>query len=158
MAASALVNERAVIANLADQLWNDVNPTLNNGGEPFMDPADAGYLPFILFDAGNPTVDGVQAFNANDNIVSPAEGALWNAMMFAEDLYDNNDGSFGVHNPFYYEALIGGQHRGGRRGIWRLPAGAAQPDGQGADGQGAEPQGDPVHIWTIEAERRTLSA
>ena len=106
VAASALVNERAVIANLADQLWNDVNPTLNSGGEPYMDAADAGYLPYILFDAGNPTVDGVQAFNANDNIVSPAEGALWNAMMFAEDLYDHNDGSYGVHNPFYYEALM----------------------------------------------------
>ncbi len=48
----------------------------------------------------------MQAFNANDNIVSPAEGALFNAMMFAEDLYGHNDGSYGVHNPFYYEALL----------------------------------------------------
>jgi hypothetical protein len=27
-------------------------------------------------------------------------------MMLAEDLYDHNDGSHGVHNPFYYEALL----------------------------------------------------
>jgi predicted CXXCH cytochrome family protein len=109
VAASALVNERALVANLADQLWNDLNPTLNTGGEPYMDAADDGYLPDLLFrgvGGNNPIVDGVQAFNASDNIVSPAEGALWNAMMFAEDLYDHNDGSFGVHNPFYYEALL----------------------------------------------------
>ena len=27
-------------------------------------------------------------------------------MMFAENLYGHNDGSYGVHNPFYYEALM----------------------------------------------------
>lgn len=106
VAASALVNERAAVANLADQLWNDVDPTVNTGGEPYMNDLDAGYLPEILFAGGNPTVDGVQAFNPNDNIVSPAEGALFNAMMFAEDLYGHNDGSYGVHNPFFYEALL----------------------------------------------------
>ena len=54
MAASALVNEKAVVANLADQLWNDVDPTLNSGGEPYMNEPDAGYLPYLLFTAGNP--------------------------------------------------------------------------------------------------------
>jgi len=106
VAASALVAERSTVANLVNQLWNDLNPTLNTGGEPYMDAADAGDLVYLLFTAGNPTVDGVQAFNANDNTVSPAEGALFNLLMLAENLYDHNDGSYGVHNPFYYEALL----------------------------------------------------
>jgi predicted CXXCH cytochrome family protein len=106
VASSALVNQRANTVFLADQLWDDVDPTLINGGEPYMYAGDTGDLVYLLFTAGNPTVDGVQAFNANDNTVSPAEGALFNAMMLAEDLYDHNDGSYGVHNPFYYEALL----------------------------------------------------
>ena len=106
VAASALVAEQAAVANLANQLWNDQNPTLNSGGEPYMDAADAGDLVYLLFTAGNPTVNGVQAFDANDNTVSPAEGALFNALMLADNLYDHNDGSHGVHNPFYYEALL----------------------------------------------------
>jgi predicted CXXCH cytochrome family protein len=106
VAASALVNERSTIANLANQLWNDLDPTLNTGGEPYISAGDAGDLAYLLNAGGNPTVSGVQAFNANDNVVSPAEGALFNVMMFAENLYDHNDGSYGVHNPFYYEALL----------------------------------------------------
>jgi len=107
VAASALVSRRQLTATMANQLWNDLNPTLNTGGEPYMDPADAGDLVYLLFNASNPTVDGVQAFNATDNIVSPAEGALFNVMMFAENLYGHHDGSYGVHNPFYYQALLG---------------------------------------------------
>ncbi|MEZ4412170.1 MAG: cytochrome c3 family protein [Gemmatimonadales bacterium] len=106
VAASALVSDSTLIAGLANQLWNDLNPTLNSGGEPYMDPADAGDLVYLLFTAGNPTVDGVQAFDPNDNIVSPAEGALFNAMMLADNLYGHKDGSYGVHNPFYYQALL----------------------------------------------------
>ncbi len=107
VAASALVNQRSLIASLADQLWNDLNPTLNSGGEPYMDAADAGDLVYLLFTAGNPTVNGVQAFDPDDNTVSPAGGRpIQRPMMLAEDLYDHNDGSYGVHNPFYYEALL----------------------------------------------------
>lgn len=104
VASSALVSRRALTASLADQLWEDLNPTLNSGGEPYMDPGDAGSLVTVL--AANPTVAGVQAFNSTDNTVSPAEGALFNVMMFAEDLYSHRDGSYGVHNPFYYQALL----------------------------------------------------
>ncbi|HOX20166.1 MAG TPA: cytochrome c3 family protein [Gemmatimonadales bacterium] len=106
VAASALSNERTTVQNLVNQLWNDVNPTLNNGAEPYMDAGDSGDLVYLLFTAGNPTVNGTQAFNGTDSKVSPAEGALYNAMMLAEDLYGHNDGSFGVHNPFFYEALL----------------------------------------------------
>jgi len=106
VASSALINERQLVATLANQLWNDVNPTLNNGAEPYMDAGDAGDLVYLLFTAGNPTVNGTQAFNAADNKVSVAEGALWNVMMLAENLYSHKDGSKGVHNPFFYEALL----------------------------------------------------
>ena len=51
-------------------------------------------------------MNGTQAFNGTDSKVSPAEGALYNAMMLAENLYGHKDGSYGVHNPFYYEALL----------------------------------------------------
>jgi len=104
VAVSLFLNQRQNIQNLVDQLWTD-DGVENTGGEPYMDIAtDSGDLVTIL--AANPTVDGVQAFNATDATVSPAEGALWNAMMLAEDLYDHNDGSKGVHNPFFYEALL----------------------------------------------------
>ena len=104
VAVSLFLNQRQNVQNLVDQLWTD-DGTLNTGGEPYMDPAtDTGDLVTVL--AANPTVDGIQAFNANDTTVSPAEGALWNAMMLAEHLYDHNDGSKGVHNPFFYEALL----------------------------------------------------
>ena len=110
VASSALVAERAQIQTLTNQLWNDVNPTKNTGGEPYMDALDTGYLPKLLFGLGannNPTgTDGFKAFLGTDAHVSPAEGALFNAMMLAENLYGHKDGSYGVHNPFYYEALL----------------------------------------------------
>jgi len=106
VAATALTNERSTIKSFVDQLWNDLDPTVNTGGYPYMNTGDSGDLVYLLFTAGNPTVNGVQAFNASDNTVSPAEGALFNALMLAENLYDHNDGSYGVHNPFYYEALL----------------------------------------------------
>ena len=106
VAASALSNERTTVQNLVNQLWNDVNPALNNSGEPYMDAGDSGDLVYLKFTALNPTVGGTQAFNGTDAKVSPAEGALYNALMLAENLYGHNDGSYGVHNPFFYEALL----------------------------------------------------
>lgn len=106
VASSALIAERAAVANLANQLWNDLDPTVNTGGVPYMSAGDAGDLVTLALTAPSPVVNGVAAFNPNDNIVSPAEGALFNVMMLAENLYDHNDGSYGVHNPFFYEALL----------------------------------------------------
>jgi predicted CXXCH cytochrome family protein len=110
VASSALISERQQIATLANILWTDNNPAVNTGGEPYMDAADAGYLPKLLFVSGNPLGTGAeatyQAFLGTDNHVSPAEGALFNVMMLAENLYGHKDGSYGAHNPFYYEALL----------------------------------------------------
>jgi len=110
VASSALLNERSTIQALANQLWKDVDSTKNNGAEPYMNSTDTGYLPKLLFGLGannNPNgTDGFKAFLGTDNHVSPAEGALFNVMMMAENLYSHKDGSYGVHNPFYYEALL----------------------------------------------------
>ena len=88
-------NERNTVRGLVRQLWYDVN------GNKVLDafPTDSGYLPQVY--ASTPS-----AFNGT-NGVSTAEGALFNATMFAEvTQYDHADGSYGVHNPLYYEALL----------------------------------------------------
>jgi predicted CXXCH cytochrome family protein len=106
-ASSALVSERQQVATLVNLLWKDIDKTKNNGGEPFMNSTDQGYLPKLLFVAGNPNgTDGFKAFLGTDAHVSPAEGALFNIMMMGDSLYGHNDGSYGAHNPFYYEALL----------------------------------------------------
>ncbi len=107
VAQSLFTNERQTIKNLVDQLWTD-DGALNSGGEPYTDPAtDTGLLATLV--QSNPTdpVTGKLAFDATDNYISPAEGALFNAMMLGENLSGHRDGSFGVHNPFYAEALLG---------------------------------------------------
>lgn len=107
VAQSLFTNERQTIANLVNQLWTDDGVISPTTGEPYIDPAtDTGLLPTLV--ASNPTdpVTGKKAFDGTDNYISPAEGALFNAMMLSENLYSHKDGSFGVHNPFYYEALL----------------------------------------------------
>jgi predicted CXXCH cytochrome family protein len=95
VAANFFNNERNTVKGLVDQLWTDVN------GNKTLDafPTDSGYLAQVY--ASTP------GEFSNANGVSVAEGALFNATMFAEKtLYDHSDGSYGVHNPFYYEALL----------------------------------------------------
>ena len=95
VAANFFNNERTAVRGLTDQLWQDVN------GNKVLDafPTDSGYLPQLY--ATTPSV-----FNGGDG-VSVAEGALFNWQMFTEQThYDHADGSYGVHNPFYYEALL----------------------------------------------------
>lgn len=114
-AATIFANQRNNIRILVEELWTD-DGGLNSGGEPYMSPAtDAGLLPFILQNnlddpVCTKTVGGVtsasKAFDNTDNCITAAEGALWNALMLAENLYSHNDGSKGVHNPFFYEALL----------------------------------------------------
>ncbi len=127
VAVSLFTNERQTIKNLVETLWKD-DGVLNSGGEPYISPAtDTGLLPFIL----NANLDdpvckkngvATKAFDATDNCISAAEGALWNAMMLAENLYDHNDGSKGVHNPFYYEALLAASIQNVRASYPGLPA------------------------------------
>lgn len=101
-AAQLLVNERATIATLAAQLWSD------NNGNGYLDPAptDQGYLAQVL--ANNPT-----EFQ-DSTVLTTAEKAFYNTVLFSEIPYLNasgssqthEEGSHGVHNPFYYEAIL----------------------------------------------------
>ena len=87
--------KRVTVRNLIRQLWYDVD------GDRVLDafPTDSGYLPKVY--ANTPA-----EFN-NTNALTTAEGALFNTMMLAEKTqYDHADGSYGVHNPFFYDALL----------------------------------------------------
>jgi len=101
VASTALVNQMGTIQDLIDIIWinNDGNDPFDaNADWPKVSAGDGGYLGEIF--AADPT-----QFTAGAPLTA-AEGAKFNAMMLAEDLYDHNDGSHGVHNPFYYEALL----------------------------------------------------
>lgn len=101
VASTALINQMGTIQDLVDIIWinNDGNaPDDPSADWPKVSAGDGGYLGEIF--ATDPT-----QFTAGAPL-TPAEGAKFNAMMLAEDLYDHNDGSHGVHNPFYYEALL----------------------------------------------------
>jgi predicted CXXCH cytochrome family protein len=96
--------QRQNVQNLIDVIWinNDGN---GSSGSPMVSTDDDGYLGQI-FDT-DPTQFRKEAGTLEDPyVLTPAEGALFNAQMLAEDLYGHNDGSKGVHNPFYYEALL----------------------------------------------------
>lgn len=101
-AAQLLNTERATIATLAAQLWAD------NNGNGYLDPAptDEGYLAQVL--ANNP------GEFADSTVSTTAEKAFYNTILFSEIPYLNAagssqrhlEGSHGVHNPFYYEAML----------------------------------------------------
>jgi predicted CXXCH cytochrome family protein len=93
-AQSAFQVERGRIAQLADEIWIDVN----GNGKVDAFPTDSGYLAKVKQNA--PT-----EFNS-DSVISPAEGALFNVRMVGEGRDGNADKSFGVHNPFLAEALL----------------------------------------------------
>jgi predicted CXXCH cytochrome family protein len=89
-------SSRSDVQALVDVLWDDLNSNATLDAAP----TDAGYLPTIY--ATTPT-----QFVGTDNTLTVAEGVLFNVMMLAESLYvGHNDGSKGVHNPFFYEALL----------------------------------------------------
>ncbi len=84
-AANALSASRTVLKALVDQLWVDVD------GDKKVDSAtDGGYLSLV------PKAE----ITANDNFISVAEGAWFNAQLWGEGLTSHPDNSFGTHNPF----------------------------------------------------------
>ena len=95
VAANFFNNERATVKALTDQLWIDVN----HNGTLDAFPTDSGYVAQVY--ATTPT-----QFNGANGLTT-AEGALFNVQMFMEQsVYSHSDGSYGVHNPFFYEALL----------------------------------------------------
>lgn len=117
VARTLFLNEKQTVQVLIDNLWKD-DGTVTAGAEgwKYMDannPNDTGLLPYILKNIPAEPATGCKKagvpskpFDGSDNCISVAEGALWNAMMLSKDLYAQNDGSFGTHNPFFYEALL----------------------------------------------------
>jgi predicted CXXCH cytochrome family protein len=95
IAEGVLASGRNTLRLLANTVWRDVNG--NQTIDAF--PTDSGYLPKVK--QNQPT-----AFTYTDSIITPAEGAEFNARTVAEGLYGNGDKSLGVHNPFLARALL----------------------------------------------------
>jgi hypothetical protein len=80
---------------LADQIWLNSN----NDGTLQAAPTDGGILATL-----KATRPG--EWSTSDNVVSPAEGAEFNARLCGEYNQANADNSKGIHNPFLCEALL----------------------------------------------------
>jgi len=95
IAQTVFTSGRSTLKNLVDVVWVDLD------GDESIDayPVDTGYLAKVKLN--QPT-----AFAYTDSIITPAEGAEFNARTVGEGLYANGDKSLGVHNPFLARALI----------------------------------------------------
>jgi predicted CXXCH cytochrome family protein len=94
VAASAFNTIRGRMKFYVDQLW------INSDGDNTLDPSptDAGLLASLK--ASRP------AEWTNATVLSPAEGAEFNARLCGETGQSNTDNSKGIHNPFLCEALL----------------------------------------------------
>ena len=104
--AFSVVRQR--INNFLDELWLDTD------GDRVLEPSDGGVLPQVVAQGD------IAALDVRDQLVSVAEGALWNAQLaFTDDRPQFGDGTVfgivftahqgsggGVHNPFLLEALL----------------------------------------------------
>jgi predicted CXXCH cytochrome family protein len=105
-AENAFASQRAAVGALADALWKDTD-----GDQVLYDTIPGGK--FKGFDAGDTglltqldSAHADTAFNYKDNVVSVAEGVLFNVRLLGENRYANGDGSLGVHNPLLYQQLL----------------------------------------------------
>ena len=78
-----------------DQLWINTNAN----GSIDAAPTDGGLLATL-----KATKPG--EWKSGDGVLSPAEGAEYNARLCGEIGQDNSDNSKGIHNPFLCEALL----------------------------------------------------
>jgi hypothetical protein len=95
VALSAFNTVRNRMKFLADQLWLNSN----NDGNLQATPTDGGLLA---------TLKATRAgeWSTTDNILTPAEGAEFNARLCGEYNQSNSDNSKGIHNPFLCESLL----------------------------------------------------
>jgi predicted CXXCH cytochrome family protein len=95
VAQSVFTSGRNDLKSLADVVWTDLD------ADETIDayPTDVGYLPKVKLNLP-------AAFTYTDSIITPAEGAEFNARTVGEGLYANGDKSIGVHNPFLARALL----------------------------------------------------
>jgi predicted CXXCH cytochrome family protein len=94
-ALSAFNTVRDRMKFLTDQLWTN----LNADGSLQATPTDGGLLATVK--ATRPT-----EWSTTDLVVTPAEGAEFNARLCGEYGQANSDNSKGIHNPFLCEALL----------------------------------------------------
>jgi hypothetical protein len=95
VAAGAFTTVRARMKFFADQLWIDSN----GNGNLQATPTDAGLLAQVR--ASRPA-----EWSNTDLVITPAEGAEFNARLCGEYGQSNADNSKGIHNPFLCEALL----------------------------------------------------
>ncbi|HUL70330.1 MAG TPA: multiheme c-type cytochrome [Gemmatimonadales bacterium] len=86
---------RTEVGGYLNTIWVDANH--NKVVDPF--PTDSGYLAKVKL---NQPGD----LDNSTNTITPAKGALFNAQLTGDSLFDHPDGSHGVHNPFLYRALL----------------------------------------------------
>ncbi|HTR20515.1 MAG TPA: multiheme c-type cytochrome [Gemmatimonadales bacterium] len=103
----------AVAVQRLNQMWterdgyiNTLWVDLNHNQKLDAYPTDTGYLPKVLLNAPTELVFDTLVDKPNALRLTPAKGALFNAMLLGEDLTGHPDGSHGVHNPFLYRALL----------------------------------------------------
>jgi hypothetical protein len=94
-AAFAFTSARSLMKFLADQLWLN----LNNDGSLQASPTDGGLLATLK--ATRPA-----EWSTTDNVITPAEGAEFNARLCGEYNQANSDNSKGTHNRFLCQALL----------------------------------------------------
>ncbi|HXV18129.1 MAG TPA: cytochrome c3 family protein [Gemmatimonadaceae bacterium] len=95
VAANAFNTVRARMKFLADQIWLNSN----NDGTLQGTPTDGGILATLK--STRPS-----EWSNSDNVITPAEGAEFNARLCGEYNQANSDNSKGIHNPFLCEALL----------------------------------------------------
>jgi predicted CXXCH cytochrome family protein len=109
--AQALADRQVLTGRLQGEirvLWVDVNK--NGVLDPF--PTDSGLLAIVK----QTTPGDFSTTGAGANIITVGEGAWFNA-----DLVQRGDGSYGVHNPIYAEALLLGSTQAVRAQYTYLP-------------------------------------
>lgn len=94
-AANIFNDSRNLMKSFTDQLWAD----LNANGSINATPTDIGMLATLK--ATMPA-----EWSTTDNVITPAEGAEFNARLCGEYGQSTSDNSKGVHNPFLCRALL----------------------------------------------------
>ncbi len=95
VAASLMSSLRLNLNTMADQIWLD----LNGNNKVDAAPTDGGYLATVMKNTPN-------ELSTTNPVLTPAKGAQFNVLLFAERNYGHGDNSFGVHNPFLARALL----------------------------------------------------
>jgi predicted CXXCH cytochrome family protein len=95
VAANAFTTIRSRMKFYVDQLWIDVNAS----GSLQSTPTDAGLLATLK-------LTKPAEWSTTDGVITPAEGAEFNARLCGEFGQSNSDNSKGIHNPFLCESLL----------------------------------------------------